>query len=205
MNTDFLKIDFDWELVKNCCRSTVKKQFTEGEPSESFKQQLLIAEHSPIRELRIVWLWKAVKYWVSTEWSRHKFEKFITSQRNDRQKDYDRNKAPQDAHVDLIGSANIQQMIDAWRKRLCFTATKEARGLAVNLKQWLFKKYPIESSVLVPHCVYRGGCSEMLNCGHYKRFLEWWESNPNEPVEPTNLLKRYSAYTQYFNILEGDK
>lgn len=29
--TKFLKIDFDWEFVKNCCRSTVKKKFTEGE------------------------------------------------------------------------------------------------------------------------------------------------------------------------------
>ena len=36
MTTKFIKIDFDWELVKNCCRSTVKKSFTSGEPSDEF-------------------------------------------------------------------------------------------------------------------------------------------------------------------------
>ena len=203
--TDFLKIDFDWKLVKNCCRSTVKKQFTDGEPSDGFKRDLLIAEHSPIRELKLTWLWKGIKYWVSTEWSRHKFEKFITSQRNDRQSDYDRNEARQDAPVDFIGSANMQNLIDSFRKRLCFTATKEARSYAVSLKKELAEIYPIESSVLVPHCVYRGGCSEMLKCGHYNRFLEWWKDTVeyNDEFIPEDIQMRYAAYNWY--LLQGDK
>lgn len=198
--TKFIKIDFDWELVKNCCRSTVKKEFTEGEPSNEFKRNLVIAEHSPIRELTIRWKWENIPYWVSTEWSRHKFEKYITSQRNDRQKDYDRNLAPQNAPVDFIGSANMQQLIDSFRKRLCYTATKEARQLAIDFKFELAKMYPIEASVLVPHCVYRGACSEMLNCGHYKRFLQWWEDNSDCIIEPTNISKRYAAYTRYIEV-----
>lgn len=203
--TDFLKIDFDWETVKNFCRSTVKKQFTDGEPSDEFKRTLLIAEHSPIRELSVKWLWSNIKYWVSTEWSRHKFEKYITSQRNDRQKNYDRNKAPQDSPVDFIGSANMQQLIDSFRKRLCFTATKEARALALNFKNVLSKKYPIEAIVLVPHCVYRGGCSEMLKCGHYKRFLDWWKDTVEYSDEfiPDDIQMRYSAYHQY--LMRGER
>lgn len=203
--TDFLKIDFDWELVKNCCRSTVKKTFTDGEPTNEFKRSLLIAEHSPIRELNIKWLWSNIKYWVSTEWSRHKFEKYITSQRNDRQKEYDRNKAPQDSPVDFIGSANMQQLIDSFRKRLCFTATKEARELALDFKIELSKKYPIESSVLVPHCVYRGGCTEMLKCGHYQRFLDWWKDTVEYDDEflPEDIQMRYSAYNEF--IKRGGK
>lgn len=203
--TDFLKIDFDWETVKNFCRSTVKKRFTDGEPSDEFKRSLLIAEHSPIRELNIKWLWSNIKYWVSTEWSRHKFEKYITSQRNDRQKEYDRNKAPQDSPVDFIGSANMQQLIDSFRKRLCFTATKEARELALDFKLELSKKHPIESSVLVPHCVYRGGCSEMLKCGHYQRFLDWWKDvvEYDDEFLPEDIQMRHSAYNEY--IKRGGK
>ena len=200
--TDFLKIDFDWKTVKNFCRSTVKKQFTDGEPSDEFKRSLLIAEHSPIRELSVKWLWSNIKYWVSTEWSRHKFEKFITSQRNDRQSDYDRNEARQDAPVDFIGSANMQNLIDSFRKRLCFTATKEARSYALSFKREFAEMYPIEASVLVPHCVYRGGCSEMLRCGHYTRFLEWWKDTVEYDDEfiPEDIKMRYSAYDQFLRL-----
>jgi thymidylate synthase ThyX len=202
MMTEFIKIDFDWQTVKNFCRSTVKKRFTDGEPSYEFKRSLLIAEHSPIRELNVQWIWESIKYWVSTEWSRHKFEKYITSQRNDRQKEYDRNKAPQDSPVDFIGSANMQQLIDSFRKRLCYTATKEARELALDFKLELSKQFPIEASVLVPHCVYRGGCSEMLKCGHYQRFLEWWKDTVEYDDEfcPEDINMRYSAYHQYLKM-----
>lgn len=199
LKTKILKTELDWELVKNCCRSTVKKAFTSGEPSNDFKRTLLIAEHSPVRELKIVWKWEGIPYWVSTEWSRHKFEKYITSQRNDRQKDYDRNAARQDAPVDFIGSANLQQLIDSFRKRLCYTATKEARVLALDFKRELSKQYPIEASNLVPHCVYRGGCSEMLKCGHYRRFLSWWENNSKEMIDTTDIGARYYAYSDYVN------
>ena len=110
--TVFEKIDDDWTLVKNACRTTVSKKFTEKEPSEKFKKSLLIAEHSPIRLLSFFWKWENIKYWVSTEWSRHKFEKFISSQRNDRQSNYDRNSAPQDSLVLMNCQANMQNLID---------------------------------------------------------------------------------------------
>lgn len=197
--TRFLKIDFDWELVKNCCRSTVKKTFTDGEPSDEFKRKLLISEHSPIRELVIKWKWEHIPYWLSTEWSRHKWEKYITSQRNDRQKDYDRNLAPQNAPVDFIGSANMQQLIDSFRKRLCFTATKEARKLALDFKAELAKTHPIEANVLVPHCVYRGACSEMLNCGHWSRFVKWCQINQ---LNIDSIQDRYTEYTRYLTHIK---
>lgn len=197
--TKFIKINFDWELVKNCCRSTVKKEFTEGEPSDEFKHNLLIAEHSPIRELTVVWKWENIPYWLSTEWSRHKFEKYITSQRNDRQKRYDRNKAPQDSPVNFIGSANMQQLIDSFRKRLCFTATKDARNLALDFKLELNKTNPIEASVLVPHCIYRGACSEMLNCEHWNRFVKWCQINQRN-IE--TIKDRYTEYTRYLTHIK---
>ena len=156
----------DWRRVKNHCRTTDNKDFTGKDATDTFKKKILFSEHSPIRLLEFDWTWENIKYWVSTEWSRHKFEKFISTQRNDRQKNYDRNEAPQGAFVKFDGYANMQNLIDAWRKRLCFQATNEARQLAEDFKIKLHETHPIEADVLVPHCVYRGCCSECFNgCG----------------------------------------
>ena len=82
--TIFNWIGDDWKRVKNHCRTTDNKDFTENEATETFKKKLLISEHSPIRLLEFDWSWKSIFYWLSTEWSRHKFEKFISSARDDR-------------------------------------------------------------------------------------------------------------------------
>lgn len=127
MKTIFNTILDDWKRVKNHCRTTDNKDFTENNVNDEFKKKLLISEHSPIRLLEFDWSWKGIKYWVSTEWSRHRFEKFISSQRDDRLKDgTSRDKKTQDALVNFDGYANMQNLIDTWRKRLCFQATREA-------------------------------------------------------------------------------
>lgn len=166
MKTVFNTILDDWKRVKNHCRTTDNKDFTENSASDIFKKKLLISEHSPIRLLEFDWSWKSIKYWVSTEWSRHKFEKFISSQRDDRLKDETpRDKKTQDALVNFDGYANMQNLIDAWRKRLCFQATREARELAEDFKYELHKTHPLEAGVLVPNCIYRLGCPEFKSCG----------------------------------------
>lgn len=135
MKTIFNTILDDWKRVKNHCRTTDNKDFTENNVNDEFKKKLLISEHSPIRLLEFDWSWKGIKYWVSTEWSRHRFEKFISSQRDDRLKDgTSRDKKTQDALVNFDGYANMQNLIDTWRKRLCFQATREARELAEDFK-----------------------------------------------------------------------
>ena len=196
--TEFKKIDDDWTLVKNACRTTVNKKFSEKEPSEKFKKTLLIAEHSPIRLLKFYWEWNPIKYWVSTEWSRHKFEKFISTQRNDRQDNYDRNKAPQDSPVRMNCDANMQNCIDAWRKRLCHQATDEARELAEDFKIELHKTHPYESDVLVPNCIYRCGCPELSCCGLFPKFLKWCKENGHSDEEILNVQKRYDLYNEWF-------
>lgn len=156
MKTIFNTILDDWKRVKNHCRTTDNKDFTENNVNDEFKKKLLISEHSPIRLLEFDWSWKGIKYWVSTEWSRHRFEKFISSQRDDRLKDgTSRDKKTQDALVNFDGYANMQNLIDTWRKRLCFQATREARELAEDFKCELQKTHPLEANVLVPNCIYR--------------------------------------------------
>lgn len=198
--TIFNCIITDWKRVKNHCRTTVGKEFTENEPSEDFKKKLLISEHTPIRLIEIDWTWKNIKSWVATEWSRHKFEKFITSQRNDRQNNYDRNKAPQDSPVNYDGFANAQNLIDAWRKRLCFCATKEARDLAMDFKKELSKTNPELANVLVPNCIYRFGCPEFKPCGFFRDFLAYCDFHC---VLTDDIQKRYEAYTQYLKDKEN--
>ena len=79
-----LGIKGNWKEVVDDCRSTVNKPALNKEPSESFKKAILIAEHSPIRDIRIRWKWDNIKSWVATHWSRHKWECFIQTQRSDR-------------------------------------------------------------------------------------------------------------------------
>ena len=197
--TKFNWISDGWIRVKNHCRTTVRKEFTDKEPSDTFKKKLLIAEHSPIRLLEFDWTWKEIPYYVAMEWARHKFEKFISSQRNDRQNEYNRNAARQDTPVIFDGYANMQNLIDAWRKRLCYQATTEARGFAEDFKIELRKTHPFESDVLVPNCIYRAGCPEMHSCGMWDRFTEWvmYESE-YELSELDEIDKRYELYNEWF-------
>ena len=195
-------ISNSWKRVKNHCRTTVNKSFTDNEPTKEFKKKLLISEHSPIRLLEIDWTWEKIKYWVSTEWSRHKFEKFITSQRDDRMiDDIPRDKKTQDSLVNYDGYANAQNTIDSWRKRLCYQATPEARNLAEEFKLELHKIEPEWADVLVPNCIYRCGCPEFSMCQEklWVNFLEWCKEN-NKKI--TSIQSRYDAYNEYFLIIK---
>lgn len=205
MKTVFNYIADDWKRIKNHCRTTMRKEFTENEPTEKFKWDLLISEHSPIRLLEFDWTWANIKYWVHTEWARHKFEKFISSSRNDRQADFDRNKAPQDAPVNYDGYANEQNLIDAWRKRLCRQATDEARELAEDFKVELRKTHKLESDVLVPHCIYRAGCSEPKCCGYWQMFRMWAKSMGASDDDLLDIRKRYTLYNAFFYDNRGQK
>lgn len=198
VKTIFNWINADWKRVKNHCRTTDNKEFTENEATETFIKKLLISEHTPIRLIEFDWSWKQIPYWVSTEWSRHKFEKFISTQRDDRLKfKISRGKKPQDAPVNYDGYANEQNVIDAERKRLCYQATPEARKLGESFKAELHKTHPLESNVLVPNCIYRTGCPEFESCGFLKRFAKWREEN-NKEIDWFNIQNRYDIYNEYF-------
>lgn len=199
MKTIFNFISSDWKRVKNHCRTTDNKGFTENEATETFKKKLLISEHSPIRLIEFDWSWKWIPYWVSTEWSRHKFEKFISTQRDDRLKDETpRSEKPQGALVNFDGYANEQNLIDAWRKRLCKMATKEARELAMDFKSELRKTHPDESDVLVPNCIYRMGCPEFDCCTHVQKFKDWCEDSGYDLIDLMDIQLRYDLYNEFF-------
>lgn len=192
MITKINHIDNDWKRIKNHCRTTVNKDFTENEPSTKFKQDLLISEHSPIRLLQIDWSWKNIKYWIGMEWARHKWKKFISTQRSDRTGE-DRDNKSQNSLINFDGFANAQNLIDTERKRLCFQASKEARELGEDFKNELHNYEPELADVLVANCIYRGGCSEFKSCGYWESFVK---KHPD--FDLLNIRERYDAYNQDF-------
>lgn len=191
MKTTINDVTGNWKNVKNKCRTTVNKGYSELDATPSFKKSLLISEHSPIRLINVDWSWPDIEYWLSTEWSRHKFEKFISTQRTDRT-GVDRNDKPQGAMVNFDGYANAQHLIDSWRKRLCGSAAKEAQVLARDFKIKLHDIEPELSEVLVPNCIYRCGCPEFPNkCMIWKTFKQ---NNPD--IDMTSIRERYDAYNK---------
>ena len=192
MRTKIIKIKGDWEEVVNDCRTTVGKDELGKEPSRKFKREILISEHSPIRSMSVKWQWQNIPSWVATHFARHKFEKFIKTQRTDRT-GVDRNKLPQDSPVIMTGEANSQHLIDTARKRLCMQASRETRKYMEDLKTAIHIVEPEISDVMVPNCVNRCGCPEPNGCSWYDAICVL------EPkMASTDIQERYDAYNTLF-------
>ena len=103
MNTEITLLKWpgeeDWMFSKSCALVTIGKHSGKA-PDMEWKHKMLRAKHSPIRTLNFAFYLHNVPYYVSTHLARHVHSvPFIKSQRNDRQSDYDRNAARQDAPV----------------------------------------------------------------------------------------------------------
>ena len=197
--TKILKVKGDWQEVVDDCRATVAKPPLGKEPSEKFKRDILIAEHSPIRNISIRFLWENIPYCIAMHWKTHVWQSKVNTQRADRTEVKDRSQRSQTDPVTFIGEMNCQNEIDTMRKRLCFMADPETRELAEDHKRELKKYEPELADVLVPNCVYRGGCPEIGGCGFWKKFVRWaietdgWESNWSD------IRERYALYNEFFD------
>ena len=139
-------------------------------------------------------------YWCHAELARHRWEKYISSQRDDRLvDDTPRAKKPQDAPVRFDAQINPQNAIDLARKRLCFCATPEARSYVVSFKFELKDAgYEEVADAMVPNCVYRCGCPEAFN--QKCKFFETFARIANE--RHVNLFDIQSRYDLYNELLE---
>lgn len=168
MKIEILKYptDEDWMLVKLCTLVTVGKGSNKP-ATNGFRRGILRARHSPIRELRFVFRLTGIPYWVSVHLCRHVHaQPYVKSQRNDRQTEYDRTQAPQDAPVDMMWSMNAEELITIANKRLCNLASKETRDVVREICNQVIKVCPEFKDELVPMCVRNGGkCYEMFPCG----------------------------------------
>lgn len=125
------------------------------------------ANHSPIRTLMFCFRLVDIPYWVSVHLARHVHATpFVSSQRNDRQENYDRNSAPQNAPVTMCWWMNAEELITIAHKRLCSQASAETRELVQMICDAVIGTNPEFRELLVPNCVYRNGlCDEFHSCG----------------------------------------
>ena len=164
----FFKSSENWQDIKNATMNTIGKE--KGVyPSSFWKRQLLMAEHSPIRKLKLSWRWVDLPYWVSVHFVRHKIgiEHFVKTQRTDRT-GIERDGLPQGAPVNHECEADAQALITISRKRLCSAAAEETRAAWQLVKDEVAKVEPELATCMVRECVYRGHCPEMFPCGYTK-------------------------------------
>lgn len=152
----------EWNLCKEITLGTIGKTTITPIDGE-FKKKIILSEHSTIRPLNVIWEWENLPSWVSVHFVRHHVgcTPFVQTQRNDRQKKYDRCKAPQDAPVLHRETANFQSIMDISKLRLCLGAAPETRYAWQLFLSELAKYEPELVMACVPKCVYRGGlCTE---------------------------------------------
>lgn len=157
--------DLMW--MKECTVGTMGKE-VKTPPTSDFVRKLLIARHSPIRELLFSYIIRDVPYWVSVHLVRHHvgFQPYVQSQRNDRQNDYDRTKAPQDSPVTMRITLNAEALLTLANKRLCAKASPETREVVQEMCRLAEIVLPELDGLLVPMCEYHGGrCDEIKPCG----------------------------------------
>ena len=161
-----MKSTDNWREVADAARTTVGMENGEGEPPSKWKRKILLAEHSPIRKLKIKWKWVDLSYWVSVHIVRHKIgiEHFVRSQRTDLT-GIDRSEKTQSAKVEHEVETNAQAMINVSRKRLCNQAADKTQKTWLYVVNRLQAYEPELASVCVRECVYRGFCPEMEPCG----------------------------------------
>lgn len=160
-----LPSEADWLEVKKRALVTIGKD-AKTPPTSDWKKSILGARHSPIRRLFFSFYIEC-PYWVSVHLCRHiHAQPFVRSQRNDRQGDYDREKAPQDQAVCMIWDMNAEELMAISNKRLCTMASKETRELVQKMCDLVIGELPEFDGLLVPMCEYHGGvCREMFPCG----------------------------------------
>ena len=162
----------DWLFCKTCTLNTVGKSSTTL-PKDEWMVKLVESEHSPLRELPYAFK-LTIPYYVSTHLVRHHvgFSHYVQSQRNDRQSDYDRTKAPQDSMVSHIITMNAQSFVHLAHARLCYQAEDLTRWVVHEMVRLANETNPEMKSVLVSKCEYRNGaCNEFNCCGYNNKFL----------------------------------
>lgn len=164
---DWFEYEDCWPKVKRAARNTISKNGYGAYPSDDWKKTILLAEHSPIRRIRVSWRWAGLRSWVSVHFVRHwlGIVHWVSTQRSDRT-GVPRDDLPQNALVNHECEANAQALINISRKRLCSQAAPETRAAWTEVKEKVMAVDKQLGSVMVPECIYRGFCPEFHSCGY---------------------------------------
>lgn len=178
-----------WQRALNAARATVGKKPIDKEPSDEWKDKMLMAEHSPIRLVEYDIYLEDIPSFVATHLVRHHIgcEKFVVTNREDR-----RNVNPEEVNrltpVDMMMTCNAQSLINISRKRLCNCASRETREVWQAVKNAIAEIDPIMAKAMCRECVYRSFCPEMKPCGfcnsakYNQEMLEYFKGKGYEKV-----------------------
>ena len=188
-------IDY-WQDVKNATMVTINKMRGRY-PDSEWKLRLLLSEHSPIRKIKINYIWLGLKSWVSVHYTRHSvgISHFVSTSRTDRT-GIDRDKLPQSNPVNHEFEANAQAIINISQKRLCFQASKDTTDAWIKFLEDLKEVEPDLYQVCVPSCIYRCGCPEVFGCPFFAKF--------SEDISKYDLLDIKTRYSIYIKNREID-
>lgn len=157
----------DWERVVDAARFTQRKEPLGKEPSDEFKKQMILSEHSSLRLLEFDIKMYGIPYWVSNHFVRHVHaQPFVSTSRPDiTGSKVSRHDMRQDELVNLQLSLNAQEIINISKLRLCYKASYETRKIWMQVVEELRKIEPHLAAACVPQCIYRGFCPESKSCG----------------------------------------
>lgn len=158
--------------------------------SKETLRKYFISEHSPIRSVVLSVLMTDLSYYTSVHFARHVHTvHYVSTSRPD----IVRHERSVDDRVNHKMVLNAQALIDMMRKRLCMRCAPDTRKIAENIKELMMggadQDIQILGEVLVPNCVYRGGCPEFKSCGRAQ----------SQDVSILSLVERYSEYNDRFN------
>lgn len=126
MQVKIIKWDVNWLEIKNLCRKTISMKDSKVEPTQKWKRELLLAEHSPLRHSIITVDIEDVPFYVMGHFVRHHVgvTPYVSTSRSDRT-GVDRNERRQTDPVCMRLDLNVQSLINISRKRLCNQADPE--------------------------------------------------------------------------------
>lgn len=157
-----------WSDVLDAARFTQRKESSSKEPSDKFKKQIVIAEHSPLRCLMFNIDFYDIPYYVAMHLRTHKLvhQPFVSTSRPD----IDGNMKPRseqkkDDPVNMKLFLDAQEIIAISKVRLCNRAEPITRKVWESAIEELAKKEPTLAKACVPSCIYRGFCPETATCG----------------------------------------
>ena len=166
MKVEVINYQDNWQAVKDAAMRTIGSDSGKY-PSDAWKRNILLAEHSPIRLIELTVSIKGIPYYSVMHLVRHKIgiEHWVSTQRTDRT-GVNRNELRQDALVDYTFRANAQAFITISRKRLCTQADKTTRAVWKAVIEAISEVEPVLASV----------------CHHFqKKILQKKESRSGNP------------------------
>lgn len=178
MNIKATPVPGGWQRAVNAARLTQGKAPIDHDPSDKWKKQALVSEHSVIRLVEYDIVIEDVPSFVVVHLVRHFMGvvPFVSSSRPDiTGQPVTRHEQRKDDPVTVQFSANAQALINMSDRRLCNKAEAETRKVWFGVKKAIALADPIMAEAMQPRCVLRNGfCGEQKPCGfcHSEKFFK---------------------------------